>query len=62
MLVREICDRCNGSGEGMYDGSTCGYCHGTGEILVCDTCGAEYKNESNISANANECCQIEDEE
>jgi hypothetical protein len=27
----EICHRCNGSGEGMYDGSTCGYCKGTGE-------------------------------
>ena len=30
----EICHRCNGSGEGMYDGSTCGYCKGTGEEPV----------------------------
>ena len=28
----EICHRCNGSGEGMYDGSRCGFCHGTGEV------------------------------
>jgi len=28
----EICGRCNGSGEGMYDGSTCSACKGAGEI------------------------------
>jgi len=26
----EICSWCSGSGEGMYDGSTCGKCHGNG--------------------------------
>ena len=26
-----ICPTCNGSGEGMYDGSICPSCHGTGE-------------------------------
>lgn len=26
-----ICPACNGSGEGMYDGSSCYKCHGTGE-------------------------------
>jgi hypothetical protein len=26
----EICSWCSGSGEGMYDGSTCGKCHGSG--------------------------------
>lgn len=26
----EICGQCNGSGEGMYDGSRCSRCHGTG--------------------------------
>jgi len=26
----EICSRCSGSGEGMYDGSTCNKCHGSG--------------------------------
>ena len=26
----EICSRCSGSGEGMYDGSTCYKCHGSG--------------------------------
>ena len=24
------CPQCNGSGEGMYDGSKCGHCHGSG--------------------------------
>ena len=26
-----ICPACNGSGEGMYDGSSCSRCGGTGE-------------------------------
>jgi DnaJ-class molecular chaperone len=26
----EICSWCSGSGEGMYDGSTCNKCHGSG--------------------------------
>ena len=26
----EICCHCNGSGEGLYDGSRCGHCKGTG--------------------------------
>lgn len=26
----DICSSCNGSGEGMYDGSTCGVCGGSG--------------------------------
>jgi len=26
----EICSWCSGSGEGMYDGSTCHKCHGSG--------------------------------
>jgi hypothetical protein len=26
----DICSACNGSGEGMYDGSTCYKCHGYG--------------------------------
>jgi DnaJ-class molecular chaperone len=30
----EICHRCSGSGEGMYDGSTCSHCKGTGEEPV----------------------------
>ena len=25
-----ICPTCNGSGEGMYDGSRCGHCGGSG--------------------------------
>ena len=27
-----ICVHCNGSGEGQYDGSTCRFCKGKGEI------------------------------
>lgn len=30
----DICPACNGSGEGMYDGSTCYKCHGTGSEPV----------------------------
>jgi DnaJ-class molecular chaperone len=30
----EICHHCSGSGEGMYDGSRCSFCHGTGEAPV----------------------------
>ena len=26
----ELCGRCNGSGEGMYDGTRCGACGGSG--------------------------------
>lgn len=26
----EICTRCSGSGEGMWDGATCTKCHGSG--------------------------------
>lgn len=26
----DLCSACNGSGEGMYDGSTCSTCHGYG--------------------------------
>lgn len=28
----EICAACNGSGEGMHDGSTCECCDGKGEL------------------------------
>jgi hypothetical protein len=27
-----VCDFCNGSGEGMFDGSKCRVCHGHGEV------------------------------
>lgn len=27
-----LCPRCNGSGEGMYDGATCGSCRGSGVV------------------------------
>ena len=28
-----ICGNCSGSGEGMYDGSTCSTCNSSGEVL-----------------------------
>lgn len=28
-----ICSACNGSGEGMYDGSVCDTCGGSGEVF-----------------------------
>jgi hypothetical protein len=28
----DMCSQCSGSGEGMYDGATCGVCGGTGEV------------------------------
>ena len=28
-----ICSACNGSGEGMYDGSCCSTCSGSGEVF-----------------------------
>ena len=44
----EICNQCNGSGEGMYDGTTCGKCGGSGEIDYRETdedAKAEYEAE-----------------
>jgi DnaJ-class molecular chaperone len=29
-----ICSTCNGSGEGMHEGSTCSSCGGSGEVMV----------------------------
>lgn len=33
-----ICSACNGSGEGMFDGSRCSTCGGSGEVEeeICD--------------------------
>lgn len=42
-FVSDICGHCSGSGEGMYDGSTCRLCRGTGEVVVeCEEC---FKND-----------------
>lgn len=49
-LDKHICSQCNGSGEGMVDGSSCGYCNGKGIIYtglyICPECGelTETKN------------------
>jgi hypothetical protein len=33
----EICPSCSGSGEGLYDGSRCFNCKGSGvETIICD--------------------------
>jgi DnaJ-class molecular chaperone len=34
LYTSDLCPRCNGSGEGMFDGSTCDNCRGTGEVRV----------------------------
>lgn len=40
-LLKLTCSTCNGSGEGMYDGSRCITCKGSGlETVKCD-CGVE---------------------
>jgi len=47
-IIEGLCRACNGSGEGMYDGSSCKVCRGSGsEWSYCD-CElgkeAEYRN------------------
>ena len=38
-VVSDICYYCNGSGEGLADGTICKACKGTGELnAVCPTC------------------------
>ena len=32
-LESVICGDCNGSGEGLHDGSTCRHCGGSGEVM-----------------------------
>jgi DnaJ-class molecular chaperone len=37
--IQRYCGWCNGSGEGMYDGSTCRSCKGMGEMTDrCEDC------------------------
>lgn len=31
-LEGEMCENCNGSGEGRYDGTTCWHCKGKGVV------------------------------
>lgn len=36
-IIDDLCGACNGSGEGMYDGSSCRVCKGTGSAWAyCD--------------------------
>jgi len=38
-----LCGNCSGSGEGMYDGSTCTQCNGRGVMpCACEIEAAEY--------------------
>lgn len=39
------CPQCNGSGEGMYDGSRCSACGGSGEVSNSDTTREDYEAE-----------------
>ena len=32
MEMNDLCVNCDGTGEGMHDGSRCGYCKGKGTI------------------------------
>ncbi len=45
IVLREtICPSCSGSGEGMYEGTTCRSCKGRGlhyEPVTCMSCGIE---------------------
>lgn len=34
MIVEEICPACRGCGEGMFEGTRCYNCHGSGTVLV----------------------------
>ena len=48
MLIEEeyeICPKCNGSGEGVYDGSRCSKCKGLGELESEQTISEEKKEE-----------------
>jgi hypothetical protein len=38
---RGLCGACNGSGEGMHDGTICGSCNGSSEsqYVYCTDCG-----------------------
>lgn len=50
-MAYETCSNCNGSGEGMYDGSICRYCKGSGEVEIEDEIDFdEYKREPEINS------------
>lgn len=34
MIVEEICPVCRGCGEGMFEGTRCYNCNGSGTVLV----------------------------
>lgn len=45
MLVYVICERCNGSGEGVHETTQCPTCRGDGEVPAeaCSICGEVVK-------------------
>lgn len=40
-FIIDGCGNCSGSGEGMYDGSTCQVCKGSGEVQIKCECEEE---------------------
>ena len=50
-----ICPNCNGSGEGMYDGTRCTECKGRGtQLIETDPDDLDDSNDSDDSDNINE--------
>ena len=50
--VDYICNSCNGSGEGMYDGSTCHACRGNGEYRdECPDCWNQDEDDTDDQIN-----------
>lgn len=45
MREMELCPRCEGSGEGMWDGSVCRYCRGKGEVPAMPEDDGDYRGE-----------------
>jgi len=45
-LIYDLCQACNGSGEGAYDGALCTKCRGSGEdVYPCECCDGKGKYE-----------------
>lgn len=56
-FIEGSCGQCNGSGEGMYDGSICGACKGSGVgYEECDECNGTGEN-----INCPDCSEIKED-
>ena len=53
--VKLLCTTCNGSGEGMHDGTRCRECNGIGRVWfdcpICDGLGEVYESDELINDN-----------